>query len=148
MKQNCIFVIILLAALSIVNATPHQLQKRATIFAPCNSGSPNIINVEIYPDPPPATGTITFYISTALKTGIISKGAVLAITPVDVNGIDLDDPVVYDLCESIECPTKYLNGKVNIKSTGLNYTYKAVIQLISASGQMLGCSIGTMITRN
>jgi hypothetical protein len=51
MKQNYIFVLILLATLSIVNAIPHQLYKRETTFAPCPTGSPNIIKVSVEPDP-------------------------------------------------------------------------------------------------
>jgi hypothetical protein len=146
MKQNYIFVFILLATLSIVNSIPHQLYKRETTFAPCPTGSPNIIKVSIEPDPPPTTGIMILTISGTLKTGIISVGSQLVIKGVDNAGELLDNPLVYDICNlpDITCPTNYFSIKKSIELTNIYPTYSNIVQILSASGQILACSIGTV----
>lgn len=144
MKQNYIFVIVLLATLSIVNAFPHQLQERDTTFVPCPTGSPNPIKVTVHPDPPPVTGSFVLNISGTLKNGAITTGSKLVVKAVGDDGKLLDDPLVYDMCEKLTCPAKYFDATVYLKSKNLLPTFSIIVQILSASGQTLGCSIGTV----
>jgi hypothetical protein len=146
MKQNYIFVFILLATLSIVNAIPHQLHKRDTTFGACLTGSPNLIKVSVQPDPPPVTGVIIFTISGALKTGSISAGSKLVFNAIDVNGDPFAYPLTYDICglPEVTCPTDTFSITRKIEVKKFTPTYSVIIQLFSASGQVLACSIGTV----
>lgn len=146
MKQNYIFVFILLITLSIVNAIPHQLYKRKTIFAPCPTGSPNIIDVDVQPDPPPTTGTIIITVSGTLKTGIISAGSQLVSEPIDENGNGIAPPLIDDLCslDGADCPTDYFSVKQLVDITNITPIYSIKVQIIDAYGQILACSIGTV----
>jgi hypothetical protein len=144
MKQNYIFVIVLLATLSLINALPHQLQERDVIFVPCHIGSLNPIKVTVQPDPPPVTGSFVLYVSGTLKVGTISAGATLDVRAIGDDGKLLDDPLVYDICESLTCPTKYFGLKVNLQSKNMLPTFSIVVQILSSAGQSLGCSIGTV----
>ncbi|CAB4478777.1 hypothetical protein RhiirA5_431863 [Rhizophagus irregularis] len=144
MKQNYIFVIVLLATLSLINAFPHQLQERDTTFVPCPSGSPNPIKVTVKPDPPPVTGSFVLNVSGTLKTGVISAGSKLVVKAIGDDGELLDDPIVYDMCESLTCPTKYFDVVAYLKSKNLLPTFSIIVQVLSASGKTLGCSIGTV----
>jgi hypothetical protein len=146
MKQNYIFVLILLATLSIVNAIPHQLYERDTTFAPCYTGSPNIIKVSVEPDPPPANGTMILTISGTLKTGIISTGSRLVLKAIDEAGKLVDDPLVRYTCElpGVTCPTSSFSIVRKIILTNFYPVYSFIIEIYSASGAILACSIGTV----
>ncbi|GBB99811.1 hypothetical protein RclHR1_03640007 [Rhizophagus clarus] len=146
MKQNYIFVIILLATLSVVNAIPHQLLKRDTIFTSCPTGSPNIIEVDVQPDPPPVTGKLILTISGTLKKGVISAGSKLVLKAIDDNGDLLAKPLVYDLCGvgGFDCPVNTFSMIKSLETKGLTPTYSIIVQIFDAYGQTLACSIGTV----
>ena len=65
MNRNFIFVFILLAALSIVNAIPHKLFKRETVFGKCDflTNPPPQLTVKLSPDPVAPQNPDTFTIS-------------------------------------------------------------------------------------
>ncbi|RGB33881.1 hypothetical protein C1646_788097 [Rhizophagus diaphanus] len=144
MKQNYIFVIVLLATLSLINALPHQLQERDVTFVPCHIGSLNPLKVIVQPDPPPISGSFSLYISGAIKVGTISAGATLDVSAIGDDGKLLDDPIVYDICKSVTCPTKYIGLRADLKSKNLLPTFSIIVQVFSSAGQSLGCSIGTV----
>ncbi|GBB99808.1 hypothetical protein RclHR1_03640004 [Rhizophagus clarus] len=148
MKQNYIFfAVILLVTLSVVNALPHQLLKRDTTFAPCPTGSPNVIEVVVQPDPPPVTGKIDLTITGTLKEGVISMGSQLIIGAIDDNGNPLSKPLVTDLCGPDgfdNCPVNSFSMIEPLTTTDLVPTYSIIVEITDAYGQTLACSIGTV----
>ena len=70
MKRDFIFVFVLLAILSMVNAIPHQLHKRDTTFIQCPKSDASLLTVSVSPDPPVPGQTATYTIS-----GKIAKAA-------------------------------------------------------------------------
>jgi hypothetical protein len=108
MKQNFIFIFILLAMLSMVNAIPAKLHKRITAFKPCPKTPLDV--TRITPDPLVSGAKAKFYISGAVaKT--IPNDYVLAILYMDIS---VDPPELIDysvalICEPdgvLECPYK------------------------------------------
>ncbi|GBB99807.1 hypothetical protein RclHR1_03640003 [Rhizophagus clarus] len=144
MKQNYIFVLTLLFTLSIVNAIPHHLYKRETIFAPCPTGSPNVIKVDVQPDPPPSTGSLILTISGTLKTGAISAGSQLVLKPINTNGDVIAQPLTYDMCTLTDCPANYFSVIRSIDTTDMPLSYSIIVQIFDAYDQILACSIGTI----
>ena len=71
MNRNFIFVFILLAALSLVNAMPHELRKRTTTFGPCSNLDKPVLDITISPDPIVAGASVTFTVSGTLKQDIL-----------------------------------------------------------------------------
>src|SRR5437588_6441904 len=70
MNQIFIFVFILLAALSLVNAMPHELRKRTTTFEKCTNSEladVPLLDVKISPDPVFDGASMTFTVSVTLK---------------------------------------------------------------------------------
>src|ERR1041385_7378270 len=84
MNHNFIFAIlfstILFATLSVVDAIPHDLHKRATTFSACPKGAPPPIafNIAITPDPPVAGGFETFAISATPSVNVPSGSLIVA----------------------------------------------------------------------
>ncbi|CAB4376226.1 hypothetical protein RhiirA5_505618 [Rhizophagus irregularis] len=73
MNRNFIFVFILLASLSIVNAIPipHKLLKRTTEFTECRqSPTPPLLSVVISPDPVVSGNTVTFTATGSLNQDV------------------------------------------------------------------------------
>jgi hypothetical protein len=108
MKQNIIFVFVLLAMLSIVNAVPAQLRKRATYFKPCEKAPIDV--TEIIPDPLVSGERGEFYVSGKLKN-TIPPGYILAALYVDASKDELEiiDYNAALICEpdgALECPYK------------------------------------------
>jgi hypothetical protein len=146
MKQTFIFAIILLATLSIVNATP--LHKRATTFVICPSGSPNTVTVSIQPDPPVSNSNLIITVSGTLTTGTINTGSLFSFQAIDSSGT-ADTPVTVDICSAsgITCPiaTGDSFSIVNTVPTGtLTGTYTLVVGILDATGAVLACSMGTI----
>src|SRR5581483_11882739 len=132
MKQNHIFVIILLATLSMVNAIPYQFHKRATTFVPCLTGSPNEISVGIQPDPPVRGSNNIFTISGTLKTGTLSAGSKLVIAAIDNTGSPLGDPVTSDICSTpnMTCPATTFSIIATVPFANLPATYSIIVQIL------------------
>ncbi|EXX50738.1 uncharacterized protein OCT59_008814 [Rhizophagus irregularis] len=150
MKQTYILVVILFAILSIANAIPLQLYKRATTFVVCPTGSPNIITVSIQPDPPLANQPAIFTISGTLKTGVITTGSKLVIFVLDNNGNTLGEALTDDICSfpGMTCPANYFSLIRKVQILNLPATYSFVVQILDASGKTLGCSLGTVTGAN
>ncbi|CAG8557234.1 13104_t:CDS:1 [Ambispora gerdemannii] len=70
MKTNFLFVFALLAMLCVVNAIPHQLHKRTTVFGPCTPNPPPELSVKISPDPVVPDQIATFTVNGTLETPI------------------------------------------------------------------------------
>jgi hypothetical protein len=108
MNRNFIFVFILLAALSLVNAMPHELRKRTTTFGPCPALFGSLLDVTISPDPVVAGASVTFTVSGTLKQDI-DETTVIFIGFPDGNGKLLGDPHFRHICSDngdVECPIK------------------------------------------
>ena len=105
MKQNLIFVFLLLATLLMVNAIPTQLNKRATVFRPC---AKTPLDVIVEPDPPVSGAKAKYYVSGTLKR-TIHHNYVLAVLYLDIS---TDPPKLIDIrgayiCEPdgvLDCP--------------------------------------------
>ncbi|GBB85642.1 hypothetical protein RclHR1_12120006 [Rhizophagus clarus] len=107
MRQNFTFlVILLLATISIINATPHQLYKRATQFVPCNNtANPPLLNVNITPDPP-APGASLNIDASGTSPNAITQGATISVAFIDAKNNIIGSATVEDLCSQpgILCP--------------------------------------------
>src|ERR1043165_3081917 len=79
MNRNFIFVLVLLATLSMVNAIPHQLYKRTTTFGPCSKAPPGTVTVDVKlsPDPVVAGQTDTFTITAKFTEDVVTGTQVI-----------------------------------------------------------------------
>src|SRR4051794_30716 len=107
MKQNFIFVFVLLATLSMVNAIPTKLHKRATIFQPCPD-TPVLDVTNVVPDPLVSGIEGNFYVYGKLPHAI-PKGSILAALFYDISGAEpqLIDYIAGQICTpkgAIDCP--------------------------------------------
>src|SRR5436190_15050463 len=112
MKQNFIFVFVLLATLSTVSAVPY-LRKRATKLGPCviHQYLPElpIPSVTISPDPmvPGETKTVDITITTKLNSDVTADlGDLFEAVFLDADNYTINDPVAVNLCtaKGIKCP--------------------------------------------
>jgi hypothetical protein len=144
MKQTFIFAIILLTTLSMVNAFPHQLDKRATTFVTCPSGSPNQINVSIQPDPPVSNSSLLITVSGTLTTGTIDAGSQFVFRVLDDSGAK-GDPYTMDICITCPMTTGTSFSIVNNIPTGtLTGTYTIFVFILDSAANILACSMGTV----
>ena len=67
MNRNFIFIFTLLATLSLINAAPNQLRKRATKFEQCPLPGSVTIDVVADPDPPASKTPDTFTVTGTLN---------------------------------------------------------------------------------
>ncbi|PKY58900.1 hypothetical protein RhiirA4_412269, partial [Rhizophagus irregularis] len=133
------------------NAIPHQLyNKRAVTFAACPTGSPNLITVLIKPDPPLANQPAIFTISGTLKTGVIDIGSKLVISLRDSIGKILGESLVDDICSypGMTCPANNFSLLRQVNMLNVPATYSFIVQILDASGNTLGCSLGTVTGTN
>jgi hypothetical protein len=141
MKQNIIFVALLLATLSMVNAVPYQLRKRAISFADCASGSPIPLTVTAQPDTPTAGEALTLTI-TGTPTNDLDTGSNLTIQ------MDENDPDTVDFCtsEGITCPVTAGTAFTTTQQVTVPDTAPSTITvtLTDATGAVVGCSEGTV----
>src|SRR4051794_12429098 len=84
MNRNFIFVFILLATLSIVNAIPPQLRKRVTVFEPCPATNTPLKVAKVVPDPIIPGAIVTFDVSGTLPKAI-TMGFALGVLFIDVS---------------------------------------------------------------
>jgi len=150
MKQNLILVVILLATLLMVNATPHQLRKRVTTFGACppdptdTGPAPGVLTVSISPDPPVAGQDCIATIGAAFPVDTPDQ---LVIASIDATGTatPLIPPV--DICTStgVTCPTSALNMTATIPidpaTTG---TFMIAVGILDATNATIGCAVGTV----
>jgi len=150
MKQNLILVVIFLATLLMVNATPHQLHKRVTTFGACPPDStdtgpaPGVLTVSISPDPPVAgqdciaTIGATFPVDTPDQLVIASIDATDAATP-------LIPPV--DICTSagVTCPTSALSMTATIPiDAATTGTFGIAVGIIDGNSATIGCAFANV----
>ncbi|CAB4494544.1 hypothetical protein RhiirA5_367364 [Rhizophagus irregularis] len=147
MKQHLIFLVALLTTLSMVNAIPYyQLDKRATTFGPCFTGSPFPITVSLQPDPPVPGQNCIFTVTGTVDSGI-NPGAKMVVQGLDTTGNQIGDPIVNDICTvpGITCPvTSFSIVETVAISASLSGTYSIVVSILSETGAVLGCSMGTV----
>ena len=101
MNRNFIFVLVLLATLSMVNAIPHQFYKRTSNFGPCPKAPPEatVLDVKLSPDPVIAGKTDTFTITGKFKGEVTTKTKVV----VDFFASQAE-PFIDDACKYTTCP--------------------------------------------
>ena len=149
MNRNLIFtiIVILLATLSMVNAIPHQLHKRATTFVPCTTGSPNKLAVSIQPDPPVPNGQLLVTVSGTLTTGTIAAGSKIIYQAFDNTGAPLSDQLSSDICSGATCPLEAGTSFSITNKFQTGYfpaTYTIAVGIADATGAALACYIGTI----
>ncbi|GBC02292.1 hypothetical protein RclHR1_04540016 [Rhizophagus clarus] len=130
-----------------VNAIPfHQLDKRATIFGPCLTGSPSPISVSLQPDPPVPGQDCLFTVTGTINSGI-NPGASMVVQAFDASGNQINQPIVIDICSAPgdSCPVTSFSlvQKIPI-AAGLSGTYSIAVSIVDPSGTTLGCSMGTI----
>ncbi|CAB4394653.1 unnamed protein product [Rhizophagus irregularis] len=146
MKQNLIFIVILLVTLSMVNAIPYyQFDKRATTFEQCPTGSQFPITVSIQPDPPVLGQDCTFTVTGTIDSGI-NPGTTLLISLVDGANKVLNQATIIDICTAgATCPTTSFSITRTITiDAGLPATYSIVIAVTDENKTMLSCALGTI----
>ncbi|RIA79957.1 hypothetical protein C1645_24848 [Glomus cerebriforme] len=148
MKQNFILVAILLATLSIVNALPHQLNKRATTFIPCPGNIP-FITTTLTPDPPTGAGANELITISGTLPNPVVAGSKLVIGTFDPTGTPIGAPLTLDFCtmNGATCPEEYFSliQPVTMPSP-LPTSYMIITAINDPNGNALGCSVGTINT--
>jgi hypothetical protein len=154
MKQTLILVVILLATFSMVNAIPHQLNKRATTFTACPTGSTYPLTVTLQPDPPVAGQECLFNIG---GTFPIDTGSQLVVQPLDSAGNTVDQPITTDICTiagfTCSTPTDATDAtdttpfsiiqSIPVPADAIA-PYSLIVTIIGADGSILACSLGTI----
>ncbi|RGB37034.1 hypothetical protein C1646_666467 [Rhizophagus diaphanus] len=109
MDRNFIFVFILLATFTIINAIPFY--KRAASFGPC----PNVVDtfsVKIDPDPLKSPHLTTFTITGKGVTGLIIGPLASLVVTIGAT-VQVQTPSVFPVCNATNCPI----------FSGTEYTY-------------------------
>src|SRR3954454_1683845 len=107
MERKFIFICILLVTLSVINAIPLQLHKRALVFQKCGGDTLAGLDVTVTPDPLVPGYLSMFEVSGKSVVDDIPEGSVLAIAFLDYN---VKDPpgVIYifngKVCPVLGCP--------------------------------------------
>jgi len=155
MKQNLILVVILLATLLMVNATPHQLRKRDTVFGPCPAdptatAPPGDLTVTISPDPPVAGQDCVFTVGAAFPVDtpdqLIIADAPDATDPANPT-TDVEEAPPIDICTSagVTCPTSDLSMSVTVPiSATATGTFDLAVLIVDATNTTLGCAVATV----
>jgi hypothetical protein len=145
MNQNLIFVVILLATLSMVNAISyyHHLNKRAATFGPCAQEAPFPITVSLQPDPPVPGQDCTFTVTGTIDSGI-NAGANLTVIYLDSGDLPINKATIIDICSSGDaCPITSLNLVRTIPTPAdLPGTYSIFIAIGDENGLPLSCTVG------
>ncbi|CAI2171457.1 7073_t:CDS:1 [Funneliformis geosporum] len=132
--------------LSMVNAIPHQLLKRAP-FVPCPTpkGSTHpvsFLQVSISPDPPVAGQSDIVVVSGTFSEDVTPKTN-LAVVFTDLSQQPIAPPTVVSACTKTGCPkagTKY-NQTVTVKAPeSLPATYIMAIGVGNSLTDVLGCA--------
>ena len=147
MKRDFIFVFILLAILSMVNAIPHQLHKRDTTFVQCPKTDENVaslLTVIVSPDPPVAGQTATYTISGELAKAA-PLGSELRIGFFDLEAKLIGVPTITDLCSKVECPTSSISivEQVTIPAA-LPDAYASAVLIIDLDKIRYGCAVAAV----
>ena len=150
MNRNFIFVFILLAALSLVNAMPHELRKRTTSFKQCpNSKLANvpILDVTISPDPVVSGASDTFTVSGTLEKDIVETTP-LVIEFFDASGTVLGTPYAEPICGTSggpDCPikagTKFTTTATITAPDSLPSQYFIGVAVAESPEVALGCAV-------
>ncbi|RIA82443.1 hypothetical protein C1645_743773 [Glomus cerebriforme] len=140
MKQKFYSCCHLLTTFSIVNAIPHQLNKRATTFMTC-PGDATTITATITPDPPVAGGTEQVTTTGTLTTPA-PAGSVIGFGFTDTAGNLIGTPIVMDLCSTVTCPATDINAMLSITlPADLPASFIFVITIVDpATNNTLGCT--------
>lgn len=147
MKHNLILVVVLLATLSIINAIPHQLNKRATSFTTCPSGlSQNTFNATLQPDPPTAGQECAI---SATGPFVIPDGSKLLVQVFDSTAVNaVGEPLTADICTNDDtCPTdgtpfNIVDAAVTIPADAPQQFTLAISIVDTTTGNILGCIFG------
>ena len=96
MNCNLLFLFLLLTAISVIDAIPHQLKKRKIDFKKCPlHPGPNLTpSVTVSPDPIVAGQLVDFTIS-GVENGLPSTDLSVAITFFDLDGIPIQFPSIF-----------------------------------------------------
>jgi hypothetical protein len=148
MRQNIIFVFILLVTLSIVNAVPHRLHKRNLEFSDCPKGDP--LEVDAKPDPTKPGEKNTYEISGKL-TKEIPEDSILFIGFVDPKPERLiGDPLTVNFCDDdVKCPvdagTSFEKKEDYTTPDDLPDSYLVIVAIVSGDKkELLGCAFAAV----
>ena len=154
MARNFIFVFILLATLTIINAIPFH--KRATFFGLC----PNVedtFSVKMDPDPLISPHLTTFTITGKEVSGLIISPLALLVVTIGAS-TPVQPPSVFPVCNSTNCPifsgTDYTTTGTFLLDASLPPSYEIVLtignlnssspQMLFLNNQILACAMTTI----
>uniref|UniRef100_A0A1D1YP73 ATP-dependent helicase brm n=1 Tax=Anthurium amnicola TaxID=1678845 RepID=A0A1D1YP73_9ARAE len=103
MNRNLIFAFVLLATLFMVNAVPyvHLKRKEKVTFEHCKvQGNPELITVQVSPNPPVSNESEQFYVSGVLENGAITAYETVLEIRFIFNGVPLINDYVQEFTES------------------------------------------------
>ena len=136
--------IILLATFSMVNSVP--LHIRTTGFTKCITGSPDLITVNLEPDPLVPGENDIFTISGNLTENDITQGSTLKISALDTKLVAIGSTIDTDFCSlpEVTCPTRTFNLKLNVTIGELPSTYVIQVGIYNPAGTTLACVMGVI----
>ncbi|RGB38142.1 hypothetical protein C1646_665639 [Rhizophagus diaphanus] len=149
MNRNFIFVFILLALLSIVNAIPisHKLLKRTTEFTECRqSPTPPLLSVVISPDPVVSGNTETFTASGTLDKDVPHGSELIAFFGDSSTSKIIGDIHRAPMCEG-GCPkagTQFTKTLVYSNVPELPNPYDIVVGVVKKT-DVLACAVAANV---
>ncbi|GBC50482.2 uncharacterized protein OCT59_001538 [Rhizophagus irregularis] len=146
MMRYYFFVCILLTTLSVVNGIP--LNKRATLFMPCNSTIPTL-DITINPDPPIPGKTSTFKLKGNFEDYAVT-GSLLGVLFVNPKTLDyVNDPnakYVQNLCIIASCPVISLDIDVVVPIPKVGMPADIIVGVTDAYGTKIhACAVSVPI---
>ena len=154
MARNFIFVFILLATLTIINAI--QFHKRTAFFGPC----PNVedtFSVKMDPDPLISPHLTTFTITGKEVSGLIIGPLASLVVTIGATG-SVQTPSVFPVCNATDCPifsgTEYTTTGTFLLNATLPPSYEIILaignvnssspQLSFINDIILACAMATV----
>jgi hypothetical protein len=154
MKQNFILAFILLATLSMVNAS--QLHKRTTNFGPCPVDPPvSQFTVSLSPDPIAFGSNVDVTISGKLDKDVPADSKdILQVPFLDSTFVPIGDIFTVDLCKAtgVKCPIPAgtaINTKVTVpvpKQEDIPKGSSIVVAAIDETDEFIGCALSDPIS--
>ena len=143
MKGTFNLIFILLTTISIVNAVPYRLHKRATTFAKCPIDNPPLLNVKLAPDPLIPGQNANFDISGTLAQAA-TTGSLVGIGFFGSDQNFIEDPVFTTVCSlsGITCPVTEFSAILQISVPAALPTSYTIIIIITQGSTYLACASG------
>ena len=153
MNRNLLFLFFFLATISVINAIPHQFNKRTTVFEACPPipGNPvdvTALTVTVTPDPIVSNQDATFTISGTAKDDIPTDAEVSIVYNTS-DGFVIGTPFFTHFCaDGDSCPVKQgdkFTRTLKAEAPTLPTAYSVTIIINTANPEAVyGCALATV----